>query len=137
MATSPLRAYFTSGMSTAVVSRTPSPRWLRGAVQPSGRDELVARAAYGHEPLRLGRVALDLPAQVRDVHLAGVLVADVLARPEVLHQLAPGDDRVGLLGKEGENLELRQRQVNALAVDEHLVPAEVDLEAAELPHGRA
>src|SRR3954452_5496775 len=29
-------------------------------------DELVARAPDRDEPLRLGRVALDLPAQVRD-----------------------------------------------------------------------
>ena len=70
------------------------------------------------------------------MHLARVLVADVLARPEVLHQLAPRDDGVGLLGEEREHLELRQRQVHALAVDEHLVPAEVDLQAAELPHRR-
>ena len=77
-------------------------------------------------------VTLDLAAQVRDVHLAGVLVADVLARPEMLHELAARDDRFRLLGQQGQDLELRQGQVDSVAVDEHLVPAEVDLEAAEL-----
>ena len=42
-----------------------------------------------------------------------------------------------MLREEGENLELGQGEVHALAVDEHLVPAEVDLEAAELADGRA
>ena len=32
------------------------------------------------------------------MHFTGVLVADVLARPEVLHQLSPRDDGFGLLG---------------------------------------
>ena len=70
--------------------RTSRARQARSVSSASSscRDELVAGAADGHQPLRLGRVALDLPAQVRDVHLARVLVADVLARPEVLHQLA-------------------------------------------------
>src|SRR4029077_9844344 len=85
----------------------------------------------------LGRIPLDLSPQVRDVHLAGVLVADVLARPEMLHELAARDDRLGPLGQKGENLELRERQVDADSVDQHLVADEVDLEAAELPHGRA
>src|ERR1700757_2543670 len=123
-----------SRMHWRSASQPPALALNRTAAVKSGRDELVPGAADRHEPLRLGRVALDLPPQVRDVHLAGVLVPDVLARPEVLHELAARDDRVRLLGEEGEHLELGQRQVDAVAVAEHLVPAEVDLEAAELPH---
>src|SRR5579864_9756981 len=99
-------------------------------------EELVARAAYRHEPLRPRRVALDLAPEVRDVHLAGVLVADVLARPEVLHELAAGDDALRPLGEEREHLELRQRQPHGLAVDCDLVAAEVEAQAAERAHRR-
>src|SRR5262249_30904117 len=114
-----------------------SASWSSQNGESSGCDEHVAGAADGHEALRLRGIALDLPAQVRDVHLAGVLVADVVARPEVLHELAAGDDRFRLLGEEREHLELRERQVDALAVDEHLVAAEVDVESAERADSRA
>ena len=67
----------------------------------------------------------------------GVLVPDVLARPQVLHQLAPGDDPLRPLREEREHLELRQRQPHGLAVDRHLVAAEVEVESAEVADGRA
>jgi len=53
------------------------------------RQKLVAAAANRHQPLRVGRVALDLAADVRDVQVARPLVADVGAVPEVAHDLAP------------------------------------------------
>src|SRR4051794_27337191 len=52
------------------------------------RNELVAGPADRHDPLRLRRVALELAPQVRRVDVAGVLVADVRALPQVLHDLA-------------------------------------------------
>ena len=75
---------------------------------------------------RLRRPHLDLPAQVRDVHVAGVLVPTYVALPEVLHDLPPGEDALRLLDQAGEQLELGRRQLHRLAVDRHLVAREVD-----------
>src|SRR5438270_568326 len=91
--------------------------------------QLVPQPADGHEALWPRRVALDLPAQIGDVHLARVLVADVVARPQVLHELAAGYDPLRLLGQERQHLDLRQRQAHGLPVDGHLVADEIEMEA--------
>src|SRR5205823_30591 len=80
------------------------------------------------EPLRPAGRLLDLAAQVGDVDVARALVAHVRRVPEVLHDLAPAVDALGLLGEEGEQTELRRREADRLRVDPNLVPVHVELE---------
>src|SRR6266480_3106 len=49
--------------------------------------QLITGAANGHEAFRVRRIALELPPDVRDVEVARSLVADVVAVPEVTHDL--------------------------------------------------
>src|SRR5919197_3840080 len=94
-------------------------------------EELVTDPAHGHEPLRPPRRLLDLAPEVGDVDVARALVADVRAVPEVLHDLAPGVDALGLLGEEREQAELRRGEADRPPVDPHLVPVDVELERAD------
>src|SRR3989304_5938756 len=80
----------------------------------------------------MGRVSLDLPAEVRDVRVARARVADVGALPEVLHDLVAGEDLAGPLGEEAEQLELRGREADGLPVDRDRVAREVDPDAADV-----
>src|ERR671937_1035745 len=93
--------------------------------------ELVADAANGHEPLRPAGCLLDLAPQVGDVDVAGALVADVRAVPEVLHDLAPRVHPLGLLREEREQAELRGREADRPPVEADLVPVHVELERAD------
>src|SRR5207237_10893627 len=94
------------GHARKVTAGLRAPRRNRVSASSHG-DELVADRTHRHQTLRLRRVALDLPAQVRDVDVAGALVADVGAAPEVLHDLAPREDAVGLSGEARGARELR------------------------------
>src|SRR5215208_3903354 len=98
------------------------------------RNELVPDPANRHDALRIVWIALDLAAQVRDVHVCSPLVADVLALPEVLHDLSPRVHLLWLFGEEGEEPELRRRQPHVLVVDAHLVPDEIELQPADAPY---
>ena len=62
--------------------------------------------------------------------VAGPLVADVLALPEVLHELTTREHALGLGDEQGEELELGRRHVPRLAVDHHDVSVRVELQAA-------
>src|SRR5919198_5029071 len=93
-------------------------------------EQLVTDAANGDEPLRPAGCILDLAAQVGDVDVARALVADVRRVPEVLHDLAPRVDPLGLLREEGEQAELGGREADRLPVDLYLVPVDVELERA-------
>src|SRR5262245_16410056 len=95
-------------------------------------EELVARTANGHEPHGILRVALDLAADVGDVQVGRPRVADVLALPEVLHDLPPREDPAGVAGEEGQELQLRRGQLDRLAVRGRLVPLEVEVESADV-----
>src|SRR5204863_8253305 len=77
--------------------------------------ELVAAAPDRHDPLGPSRVALDLAADVRDVQVAGSLVADVRAVPEVAHDLAAREDPLRLAGEQREQLQLERAQRELLA----------------------
>src|SRR5919199_6113796 len=100
-------------------------------------EQLVADAANGDEPLRPAGRLLDLPPQVGDVDVARALVADVRRVPEVLHDLAPAVDMLGLLGEKGEQAELRPREPDRLPLDPDLVPVHVELERADAADGAA
>src|ERR1044072_3633319 len=75
------------------------------------RAERVADSTHRHDPLRIARIELDLPAQVRNVDVTRTLVADVRALPEMLHDLPAAEDSLRLLGKEQQQPELRARQL--------------------------
>src|ERR1044072_8573087 len=77
--------------------------------------ELVADAAYGADELGVLGVALDLLAQVRDVDVAGALVAVELGLPELVHDLAAGEDLSGAADQEAEQLELGAGEADRLA----------------------
>src|SRR5919202_3614757 len=94
-------------------------------------EELVADPAHGDEPLRPARRLLDLAPEVRDVDVAGALVAYVRRVPEVLHDLAAAVDPLGLLREKGEEAELRRSQPDRPPVDADLVPVHVVLERAD------
>src|SRR2546429_135304 len=100
-------------------------------------EELVADPAHGDEPSRPARRLLDLAPEVRDVDVARALVADVRAVPEVLHDLAPAVDALGLLREEREQAELRGGQADRPPVDPDVVPVHVELERADSAHGAA
>ncbi len=74
--------------------------------------ELVADAAHREHQLGPLRVALDLLAQVRDVDVAGSLVAVELGLPELLHDLRAGEDLAGAADEQAQQLELRAGQVD-------------------------
>src|SRR6266542_1842700 len=97
-----------------------------------GRKEGVADPPDRYEPIRVARIELDLPAQVRDVDVAGPLVADVGALPQVLHDLPPAEDPLRLFREEHEQPELGARQVDELAGDRDPVSGEVDPDVPDL-----
>src|SRR5205085_11539105 len=82
---------------------------------PHKSHQRVARTADGEQALRVPRVVLELAPEVRDVDVGRPLVADVRALPEVLHDLAAAVDPLRLLREEGQQPELRARQVDCLA----------------------
>ena len=87
--------------------------------------ELVAQPAYGQQVLRGRRVGLDLRPQPLDVDVEGLGVADVVAAPDPVDQLAAGEHPAGVAQQELEQLELLQRHRDAGAVDGHDVPVDV------------
>src|SRR5438094_9114531 len=97
--------------------------------------ELVAAAPDRHDPLGPSRVALDLAANVRDVEVAGSLVSDVRAVPEVAHDLAPREDASGLAGEQGQQLQLERGQRYLLVGETCFVLGEIELELADLELG--
>src|SRR6185436_12710652 len=78
---------------------------------------LIANAAHGQDQLRLLRVALDLLAQVRDVDVAGALVAIELGLPQLLHDLGAGENLARAGDEEAQQLELRAGEVDGDAAD--------------------
>ena len=70
-------------------------------------DVHISDPAHGEHELGLLRVALDLLAQVGDVHVAGAHVAGELRLPELLHDLEPAENLTRALGEQAKYLKLR------------------------------
>src|ERR671912_1767769 len=98
--------------------------------------QLVADSSHGHDPLGNLRVAFDLAPEIRDVDVAGALVAHVAALPELLHQLAPAEHTIRVRRHEGKQRELGAREATGLAVDGHSVCVGVELEPAHAQPSR-
>ena len=83
---------------------------LDHAASPAWR-RTCSRAPDGEDAARLGRVVLDLGAQPVDVRVDGVLVTLVLVAPDLIQQVQPRIDLVGMAGEEMQQVELARRQV--------------------------
>ena len=101
------------------------PRPLRGG-------ELVAAPPDGEDAARLGRVVLDLGAQPVDVRVDGVLVTLVLVAPDLIQQVQPRIDLVGMAGEEMQQVELARRQVQRAPVQERGARHRIDGQAVQL-----
>src|SRR5262245_23651097 len=99
----------------------------------SRRAQHVADAADSDEPHRLGRVALDLPAQVLHVGVARTRAPDVRTPPEMLDDLASREGTVGILREQREQAELRGSDLDRTAVHRKRLLREVEPYAADLP----
>ena len=75
-------------------------------------------------------VALDLLAQVPDVHVDRPRLAVVRASPDALEQLPPAEDDAGVARQEREELELDEGQLDRLAAHLHRAAREVDHDLA-------
>src|SRR6476646_8463618 len=93
-------------------------------------DQLVAEAGDRDDPLRVRRIALDFSSECRDVCVARAFVSDVAALPEVLHDLAARADATGVADEQCEQVVLRGRERDRLAVGGYLVLDDVDGQAA-------
>src|SRR5207249_3427122 len=97
-------------------------------------DELVADAAHRQQALRVARVGLELPAEIRDVHVDRPAVADELALPEMPDELVSSEVAAGLGGEQCDEPELGSRELHRLAVDSRGMACDVELEPADRPH---
>src|SRR5439155_24841965 len=64
-----------------------------------GGHQLVPEAGYGDDPFWMRWVALNLPSECRHMGVAGALVSDVGALPEMLHDLAACENSPRLVGE--------------------------------------
>src|SRR5579859_258555 len=96
-----------------------------------GVDEAVADARFGEQVARPRRIGLQLPPELRNVHVEDVRRVRVAGPPDLL-QDHPVREQLALVpGEIAEQVELVRGQVNRLAGDPDLVRLEVDLELAQ------
>ena len=77
------------------------------------------------------RIGLELATQVGDVDVAGSLVSDVRALPEVLHDLLAAEDALWLTREQVEEPELGRCQRDQVSIDAYLVTDWIEFEAAD------
>ncbi len=79
-------------------------------------------------------VVAQLGAKVLHVAVDGALVTLKVVAEHLLDQLHAVVDAAGVTGKRGEQLELGGRQVDFLALDQHLVARDVNDQIAKVEH---
>src|SRR5207244_4533252 len=94
--------------------------------------ELVADAPDGEDELGVGVIALDASPQPADVNVHGARLDVRLGAPYEVQQLEPIVHPIGVADEELEQLELAQREAEALPIDERLVGVEVEPQATPL-----
>src|SRR3954451_12080151 len=92
--------------------------------------EQVTDPAHGEEELGLFGVALELLAQMADVHVDGSGIAVLGVPPDVLEQRLAGENPTGRAGERTEDLELDIGDADLLLAQGDHAAAEVDLEVA-------
>src|SRR6266511_981814 len=95
----------------------------------------VADATHGLHEARAPWVVAELAAQVGDVHLDQVVVADPLGPPHPLEQPLAAPHQPRVLGERVEQVELQAGQLDRLAGEADLPGGRVDQEVAEAPRG--
>ena len=109
--------------------------WSGGATQ-----ELVAEpepdAADGDDEVRLGCPVVQLAAQVRQVDVDDVVVADPVLAPDRAQQFLAGADVTGVLAEVAEEVELDAGEVDDGVVDPGLAASEIDVQRPVAHDGR-
>ena len=95
----------------------------------------VADAADGGDVARLGGVVVELLAEVGDVDVDDVFVADPGGVPDGVDELAAAEGDAGLGGQDVEDVELGAGERDGLVADPDLAAGGVDAQVAE--HARA
>src|SRR5215469_4119378 len=115
-------------------SRTAAAMRKVGALTKRLGVEAVADAADGEDQLRIGVVALDMLPQAANMNVDGAWLDERVAAPDHIEQLFARIHAHRMLDEELKQLEFAKRKVLALALDEHLVGAEVHPKSALLEH---
>src|SRR3954454_16189127 len=76
------------------------------------------------------RVRLELAAQVLHVRIDRALVAVVVVALDAVDELEAREDATGRAGEREQQLELRRRELDRLALDDRLVALGVDAQPA-------
>src|SRR6266540_1099179 len=92
----------------------------------SSLSEAVPDAADGVDELRLARIALELLAQVADVHVDRAWLTVIGPAPELLEQRLPREDPPRMRRHRPQQLELDVRQLHGLPVELHASPHRID-----------
>src|SRR5690242_70354 len=116
--------------------RQPGKRtWMLALPRASSRiDEAVAGTRLGHEVARVRSVGLDLPSQLRDVHMEQVRLVPVDRAPHLLQQHAVGQQLSLVQGKDSKEIELVRRQMHRVSPDSDGAVRDVDHELADSDH---
>src|SRR5579872_2868722 len=91
---------------------------------------LISHAVDGEDVLRFGGFGFELLAQVVDVAIERTL-EDRTVVVELVEELTTGEDLAGMLGKHGEDTELRRGERRRTAAHANLVGAKIDIEVAD------
>src|SRR5690606_40078403 len=93
--------------------------------------EAVTEPADGDEHDRVAGVLLDARADALDVNIQRLGVAEVVATPHAVDQLAAGEHPACIAHQQLEQLELLERHVDLAAVDRDRVPVDVQARSEE------
>src|SRR5690242_12051495 len=122
----------TSASATATTSenaRTRRSRKLRR--MPLALGEGVPGTPHRQDEARIGRIVLELLAQMADVDVDGLLVlVERLVIAHQLEQFAPREDPPRPCGEVSQDLELRGREADSLVAARDAPPFEIDHQVA-------
>src|SRR5690242_3893782 len=93
--------------------------------------EPVAQAAHVAQVLRVGRIVLNLAAQVRDVVVDNARAGIGVLAPDTVDELIAAQHAAAGADKQAEQLELDGRQIDRASAAPHLAPREIHLDIAE------
>src|SRR5512142_2895398 len=102
----------------AASSRARSERGIRSTTAAPSRSfaETVADASNGLNEPRGIRIVVELPAEVRDVDVDQVVVADEVGAPDIVEERLADDDDARVAREDGQDVELGRRQRSRLPV---------------------
>src|SRR6266545_2399301 len=107
------------------------PPVMRCSLFTAPSSEAIAGAAHRLDIVRRGRVIAELLAQVRDMHVHYVVVAEVVFSPDALQELIAGEDAARMGRKRGQQGVFEYRKRDDGSVQRDLVARVVDHEIAK------